>query len=192
MATLPPSQPSRARPPTPGGALHLVVMGVSGSGKTTLATLLGERLGWATAEADDFHPPANIAKMAAGTPLDDADRWLWLAAIRDWMNGHSAPGAGTIVTCSALKRSYRDLLRQADGTVRFIHVTGAPSAIARRLEHRTGHFMPPTLLPSQLLALEPLEADEEGITLPNDTTPQDLADRALAELGLRSGGASCG
>ena len=138
MAALPPPHPSKPR-----GVIHLVVMGVAGSGKTTLATLLGERLGWATAEADDFHPPSNIAKMASGTPLDDADRWPWLAAIRDWMNGHSAPGTGTIVTCSALKRSYRDLLRQADGTVRFIHVTGAPSTIARRLEHRTGHFMPP-------------------------------------------------
>ncbi|GER23810.1 gluconokinase [Zafaria cholistanensis] len=162
-----------------------MVMGVSGSGKTTLATLLGERLGWVTAEADDFHPQANIAKMASGRPLDDADRWMWLSAIRDWMSGHSAPETGTVVTCSALRRRYRDLLRQAEGVVRFIHVTGDPSTIARRVERRSGHFMPPALLPSQLQALEPLDADEDGITLPNNTTPQDLADRALAALGLQ-------
>ena len=170
-------------PPTP--ATHLVVMGVSGSGKTTVAALLAERLGWPAAEADDFHPPANIAKMAAGTPLDDADRWPWLATLKEWMDEHDG-GPGTVVTCSALKRSYRELLREATGVVRFLHVDADADLLARRLGQRTDHFMPGTLLASQLATLEPLAADEDGTTLPNDTTPEALADRAITLLGLAS------
>lgn len=163
---------------------HLVIMGVSGSGKTTLAELLAQRLGWPSAEADEFHSEANIAKMSAGTALVDGDRWPWLRSIRDWMTANAQAGNGTIVTCSALKRSYRDLLREAEGRVRFVHVTADPQMLAERLQHRSGHFMPGSLLPSQLATLEPLEADEDGIALPNNTTEQDLADRALAGLGL--------
>ena len=160
-------------------------MGVSGSGKTTLAALLGRRLGWPVAEADDFHSPANLAKMSAGIPLTDADRWPWLTAIRDWLNATVTSGAaGSIVTCSALKRSYRDLLREASGSVRFVHLTSDPATLAERMEQRAGHFMPAALLPSQLQALEPLGPDEAGLTLANNTTPADLADRALAALGL--------
>lgn len=169
-------------PPTP--TTHLVVMGVSGSGKTTVAGLIAEALGWPAAEADDFHPADNIAKMAAGTPLDDADRWPWLAALAHWMGGHGAAGRGTVVTCSALKRSYRDVLREATGVVRFLHVDADPALLARRLDERTGHFMPGTLLASQLGTLEPLAPDEDGVTLANDTTPEDLARRAIATLGL--------
>ena len=165
--------------------VHLVVMGVSGSGKTTLAALLGQRLDCPVAEADEFHPAANIAKMASGTPLTDEDRWPWLGAIRDWMTDNAASGHGSIVTCSALKRSYRDLLREASGVVRFVHVTGDPELVAERMRHRSGHFMPETLLPSQLQTLEPLGAGEDGLTLANDSTPEDLADRALAALDLR-------
>jgi gluconokinase len=160
-------------------------MGVSGAGKTTLATALGHHLGWPVAEADDFHPPANIAKMSAGQPLTDDDRWPWLAAIRDWLASHAAAGRGCIVTCSALKRAYRDLLREASGNVRFLHLTGDPATLADRIARRTGHFMPASLLPSQLLTLEPLAPDEHGHTLANDTTPADLAARALAVLSGR-------
>lgn len=169
-------------PPTP--TTHLVVMGVSGSGKTTVAALLADRLGFPAAEADDFHPAANVAKMAAGIPLDDADRWPWLATLRTWMDGHGAAAGGTVVTCSALKRSYRDLLRAGTGVVRFLHVDADAELLARRLGQRTDHFMPDTLLASQLATLEPLEPDEDGTTLANDTTPGDLADRAITRLGL--------
>ena len=101
---------------------HLVVMGVAGVGKTTVAALLADRLGWAVAEADDFHPTANIVKMASGVPLDDDDRWPWLRAIRDWTTEQETAGQDSVVTCSALKRRYRDVLRQAAGRVRFVHL----------------------------------------------------------------------
>jgi gluconokinase len=169
----------------PAPTTHVVVMGVSGSGKTTLAGLLGTSLGCPVAEADEFHPAANIAKMSSGTPLTDEDRWPWLAAIRDWMGSNAEAGTGSVVTCSALKREYRDLLRQAPGVVRFIHVTADTQTLTERMDHRSGHFMPATLLPSQLQTLEPLEADEDGLTLVNNTTPEDLAARALAGLGCR-------
>jgi gluconokinase len=159
-------------------------MGVSGCGKSTVAAILARRLGCPIAEADDFHTPANIAKMSAGTPLTDADRWPWLGAIRDWLNATSASGSCGIVTCSALKRRYRDLLRGSAGGVCFLHLTNDPATLAERLEQRAGHFMPASMLASQLEALEALEPDEMGIVLANDTTPDDLARRAIAALGL--------
>lgn len=162
--------------------VHIVVMGVAGSGKTTLARLLAATLEVPDAEADDFHPPANIEKMSAGLPLEDADRWPWLSAIRDWMGSQASEGTGTIVTCSALKRVYRDVLRATVGDVLFLHVTGTVALIGDRLEHRQGHFMPASLLPSQFATLEPLEVDEPGVVLPNDSTPGELLDRALAAI----------
>lgn len=162
---------------------HVVVMGVSGSGKTTLAQLLGGSLGYPVAEADEFHPEANVRKMAAGIPLTDADRWPWLETIRGWMETSANAGHGSVVTCSALKREYRDLLRQASGVVLFVHVTADPTTLADRMGQRAGHFMPASLLPSQLQTLEPLEPDEGGLTLVNDTTPDNLAARALAGIG---------
>ena len=163
---------------------HLVVMGVAGCGKTTVAQLLAERLGWTVAEADEFHPTANIAKMASGVPLDDDDRWPWLRAIRDWTSEQEAAGRDTVVTCSALKRMYRDVLRQADGRVRFVHLDGSVDLIGDRLQKRTKHFMPPTLLPSQFAILEPLAEDEDGVVVPVRGTPDDVADEALRRLGL--------
>ncbi|MCL3859684.1 gluconokinase [Actinotalea sp. K2] len=163
---------------------HLVVMGVAGSGKTTLATLLAERLGWRYAEADEFHPQANIDKMTAGTPLDDEDRWPWLRAICDWLSEQTREGTSSIVTCSALKTVYRDVLREADGEVLFVHLTAAPEVIGGRMQQRAGHFMPPTLLPSQLQTLQPLEAHERGVTITVDVPPEEVADRTIAALGL--------
>lgn len=170
---------STPRPPVAG---HLVVMGVAGSGKTTVAGMLAERLGVDVAEADEFHPQANIDKMSAGTPLTDADRAPWLAAIRDWLTGETDAGRSAVVTCSALKRSYRDVLRGAHGRVRFVHLDGSPELLADRMAHRSGHFMPPTLLPSQLATLEPLEGDEDGIRIDVAAAPEEIVDTVLAWL----------
>lgn len=160
---------------------HLVVMGVSGSGKSSVAKPLAELLGWPFAEADDFHPSANIDKMSAGLPLTDADREPWLRALRDWLSEQADTGHSTVVTCSALRRGYRDLLRGARGRVTFVHLTGSPELIAERLGHRDGHFMPPELLPSQIDALEPLGPDEDGLTVDIGPSPdviaRDIADR---------------
>ncbi|MFG3340319.1 gluconokinase [Glycomyces sp. NPDC048151] len=158
----------------------LVVMGVSGSGKSTVARLLADRLGAPMAEADEFHPEANIAKMSAGVPLTDADREPWLLALRDWISEHDAAGRGSVVTCSALKRSYRDLLRGATARVRFVHLSGSREVIGERLSHRSGHFMPPSLLDSQFADLEPLGDNEDGITVDVTATPEQIADRVLA------------
>lgn len=157
-------------------------MGVSGSGKTTVAQLLAERLDRPCAEADDFHPEANVAKMAAGTPLTDDDRWPWLETIRDWLSDQARAGRSTIVTCSALRLSYRDVLRGAEGRVRFVHLTAPDEVLADRMEHREGHFMPPGLLPSQLSTLEPLVEGEDGVVVMVDVPPQQVADRAMEAL----------
>jgi gluconokinase len=163
---------------------HLVVMGVSGSGKTTVATRLAELLGRPFAEADDMHPPANVAKMAAGTPLTDADREPWLRTVRDWLTAQAEQGRSTVVTCSALRRVYRDVLREAAGGVRFVHLDGDPELIAARMKERRGHFMPASLLRSQLDTLEPLEPGEDGVRVPIEGTPDDIAADALRRLGL--------
>jgi gluconokinase len=160
----------------------LVVMGVSGSGKSTVARLLADRLGRPMAEADEFHPEANIAKMSAGIPLTDADREPWLLALRDWISEHDAAGQGTVVTCSALKRSYRDLLRGASARVHFVHLSGSREVIGERLASRSGHFMPPSLLNSQFADLEPLGDDEDGITVDVTATPEQIADRVCEGL----------
>lgn len=140
----------------------LIVMGVSGSGKTSVAKALSDRLGWSYAEGDDMHPAANVEKMHAGHPLDDADRWPWLRRIGDYLDEEARSGAGCIVTCSALKRSYRDLLCGGRAQVRFVYLEGSRAVIAERLADRTGHFMPAALLDSQLADLEPLRPDEPG------------------------------
>lgn len=163
----------------------LVVMGVSGAGKSTVAGLLAERLGWRLAEADEFHPEANIAKMSAGTPLTDADRRPWLRAIRDWIGERDTAGEHTVVTCSALKRSYRDVLREAPAHVRFVFLRGTADVVGGRLAGRSGHFMPPALLASQLGDLQPLADDEDGITVDVTATPEHIVDAAIAALGLR-------
>lgn len=162
----------------------LVVMGVSGSGKTTVAQLLAKDLGWTFAEADEFHPQANIDKMESGHPLTDDDRWPWLRSIRDWASERADAGEDAVVTCSALKRSYRDVLRGSRARVRFVHLDGPRELLAQRIGGRTGHFMPSSLLDSQLDTLERLGADEDGVVVSVDSSPQDCARAAAEALGL--------
>ena len=133
----------------------MIVAGVSGSGKTTVGALLAGRLGWPFADADDFHPAANVAKMRAGIPLTDADRWPWLRAIATWMDERIVRGEDAVVTCSALKRSYRDLLLTGRPAARMVFLAPDREVLARRLAARHGHFFPEQLLSTQLDALEP-------------------------------------
>ncbi|WP_052851424.1 gluconokinase [Streptomyces avicenniae] len=160
-------------------------MGVSGSGKSTVGELLARRLGVPYADADAFHSPANIAKMSAGTPLTDDDRWPWLDAIGAWAAGHAGRGGG-VVTCSALKRAYRDRLRAADPGLFFVHLDGSRELIGSRMAARTGHFMPGALLDSQFAALEPLQDDERGARVGVGADAEHLAD--LAAAAVRRGG----
>lgn len=165
----------------------VVVMGVAGVGKSTVARLLAERLGAPFAEGDDFHPEANIAKMSAGIPLQDADRWPWLERIAAWMGAQVSEGQSGVVTCSALKRSYRDVLRTGDPDAFFVHLAGDRRLIGDRMSHRAGHFMPTTLLESQFDTLEPLQPDERGVVLDVGLDPEHLAAAAFrAVTGTRA------
>jgi gluconokinase len=164
------------------GTTSIVVMGVSGSGKSTVAATLVDRLGWEFAEGDDFHPPANVEKMRAGHPLDDEDRWPWLRSLAAWIGEHERAGRSVVVTCSALKRSYRDLLREGHPSVWFAHVTADPELIRERVEHRTGHYMPSSLLDSQLAILEPLGDDEPGARISGAGSPPSVTTELLAAL----------
>jgi carbohydrate kinase (thermoresistant glucokinase family) len=161
---------------------HVVVMGVAGCGKSSIAQALSDRLGWPLAEGDDFHPLSNVEKMSSGIPLTDDDRWPWLGSIARWMATQAESRRSSIVTCSALRRSYRDVLRQAPGRVVFVHLTGDAGLIATRLHERQGHFMPPTLLPSQFATLEPLEADELGFVIANTAPVDDIVNAVLDQL----------
>lgn len=163
---------------------HLVVMGVAGSGKSTVAQALHRRLGWPLAEGDDFHPPENIAKMSSGQPLTDDDRWPWLDLIVAWTADEDAQGKSTIVTCSALRRIYRERLSAAPGRTLFLHLTGTQELLGERMSARTDHFMPPTLLPSQFATLEPLEADEFGVDVNVDADTSDIVHEAVVRLNL--------
>ncbi len=162
----------------------VVVMGPSGVGKTTTAQGLADRLGWTFAEADRFHPKANIDKMSAGVPLDDEDRAPWLALIRDWISKTAGAGEDMVITCSALKRRYRDVLRSAQARVRFVELGADPALVEDRLSRRTGHYMPASLLATQFAALEPLEDDEDGVRVDVAAGPDAVVDSALAALGL--------
>ncbi len=158
----------------------VVIMGVAGTGKTTIGPLLAARFDVPYAEADDFHPQANIDKMTAGTPLTDDDRRPWLDAIGAW--AHERAELGGVVSCSALKRSYRDRLRAAAPGVVFVHLTGDRALIEDRMSHRQGHFMPTALLDSQFATLQPLEPDEAGVAVDVAGSPEEITDRAVAAL----------
>lgn len=160
----------------------LVLMGVSGCGKSTIAALLAGRLGWPFAEGDDLHPAKNVAKMRSGRPLTDADRRPWLEHIAGWIDEQVSLERSAIVTCSALKRSYRDLLRRDEVT--FVYLRGDRNQIAARLATRHEHFMPAALLDSQFADLEPPSPDEHALTVDIGSTPADLADEIVAALGL--------
>jgi gluconokinase len=169
-------------PPATLPPLCLVVMGVSGVGKTSVARALVARTGWVFQEGDDLHPEANRAKMAAGHPLDDDDRWPWLRRIADWIGDREAAGEGAVVTCSALKRSYRDLLRDGHPAVRFVHLLADEDVLESRVSHRHHAYMPGSLLRSQLDTLQPLAPDEPGVRVATDGDPDAVADRALRAL----------
>jgi gluconokinase len=143
----------------------VIVAGVSGSGKTTVGAMLAGRLGWRFADADDFHPAANIEKMRAGIPLTDQDRWPWLLAITAWMDERIAAGESAVLGCSALKRSYRDMLLGGRPDVRMVFLVVDPEELARRLAARHGHFFPEKLLGTQLDALDPPQPDEHVISV---------------------------
>ncbi|MHB9862871.1 gluconokinase [Streptomyces sp. YIM S03343] len=159
----------------------VVVMGVAGTGKTTVGPLLAARLGVPYAEGDDFHPQANIDRMTAGVPLTDDDRRPWLDAIGGWAHGRA--GLGGVVSCSALKRSYRDRLRATAPGLVFVHLTGDRRLIEDRMAHRQGHFMPTALLDSQFGTLQPLQGDEAGISVDVSGAPEEITERAMRALG---------
>ncbi|MET8837054.1 gluconokinase [Micromonospora sp. NPDC004540] len=163
---------------------HVVVMGVSGAGKTTVARGISELTGLRFAEADEFHSAANVARMRAGIPLDDADRWPWLRALADWMADRHAEGVSTVLTCSALKRPYRDVLRQGPADVEFLHLDGAAELIRDRLDRRVGHYMPASLFDSQRAILEHLGPDESGVVLEVAAPPDELVRAAVTRLRL--------
>jgi carbohydrate kinase (thermoresistant glucokinase family) len=161
----------------------VVVMGVSGAGKSTVGKIIAARLDCPFRDADSFHPPANIEKMASGQPLTDEDRWPWLQAIATYIAEHRAAGTTCVVTCSALKRAYRDIVTSDQSAdVRLVYLKGDFALIAARLAARKGHFMPPALLQSQFDALEEPAADERAITVSIDATPEEIAGEVLKRL----------
>ncbi|MEL7302285.1 MAG: gluconokinase [Pseudomonadota bacterium] len=160
----------------------LLVMGVSGAGKSTHAAALAEEFGWPFKDADEFHPQANIDKMAAGAPLDDTDRWPWLDRIAVWIDAHRSEGTHGIVTCSALKRIYRDRLLAGRPDVRLVYLKGEHDLIERRMNARADHFMPPKLLASQFATLEEPVPSEWAIVVPIDRSPRYIKEQILAEL----------
>jgi gluconokinase len=153
-------------------------MGVTGSGKSTVGAALAERLDVPYGDADDFHPAANVAKMSDGRPLDDADRWPWLRAIGEWL----AERPAGVASCSALKRAYRDTLRERAPDAFFVHLHGDRESVRRRVAVRSDHFMPESLVDSQFAALEPLGPDERGVVLDLDQPLEKLVEAAIQSV----------
>jgi gluconokinase len=165
----------------------LIVMGVSGSGKSTIAEKLAERLGWHYEDGDKFHPASNVAKMSAGHPLTDEDRWPWLQAIADEIDRTCKTGESIVIACSALKHSYRDVLVHGRDDVRIVYLRGTQELIASRLSQRKGHFMPPGLLASQFKTLEPPDPDENPLTVSIDASVEEIVDDIIGQLRLGVG-----
>ena len=160
----------------------LVVMGVSGSGKSTIGEALAARLGWLYVDGDRFHPPNNVAKMSAGQPLTDEDRWPWLRAIADEIDRAVAAGERVVIGCSALRRAYRDILLRGRNDIRLVYLDGTEQLIAGRLNDRKGHFMPPGLLASQFATLEPPGPDERPLTVSIDAPVEKIVDDIIRQL----------
>ncbi len=167
----------------------LIVMGVSGSGKSTIADGLAARLGWRSEDGDRFHPASNIAKMRAGHPLTDEDRWPWLQAIADEIDRVCEAGERAVIACSALKRTYRNVLVHGRSDVRIIYLDGSQALIADRLAKRKGHFMPAGLLDSQFKTLEPPTRDENPLTVSIDASAEAIVDDIVRQLGIDPAGA---
>jgi gluconokinase len=163
----------------------LVVMGVSGSGKSTIGEKLAKRLGWIYEDGDKFHPASNVAKMSAGQPLTDEDRWPWLQAIAAEIDRICDAGQHVVIACSALKRPYRDILVHGRNDVRIVFLNGTQELIASRLARRKDHFMPPGLLASQFGTLEPPETSENPVTVSIDAPVETIVDEIIRKLGLR-------
>jgi gluconokinase len=163
----------------------VVVMGVSGCGKTTVGELLARRLAWAFVEGDALHPAANVEKMRAGIALADEDRWPWLAAIASRIGGLRAGGTGVVVACSALKRSYRDVLRGSRDDVRFVYLRGDRETIAARLTARSHDYMPASLLASQFAALEEPDKEEAPIVVSVEDSPEAIVEAIVTSLSPR-------
>ena len=162
----------------------LVLMGVSGCGKTTVAEIIAERLDWPLEEGDALHPPENVAKMHAGHPLDDADRAPWLARVADWVDARLDAGESGVITCSALKRKYRELIDRRGRDVEFVYLHGSRELIASRLAARQGHFMPASLLDTQFATLEEPGPDEPAIRVEIGDAPEVIAAEIIDALGL--------
>jgi len=162
----------------------LVLVGVAGAGKSSVMAALQDRLAWPSLEGDSVHPPSNVHKMAAGTPLTDKDREPWLQHIAGWIGEREWHGVSSLVTCSALRRTYRDLLRNGHPSVWFVHLDAPKGALEARMKRRSGHFMPASLLASQLATLEPLEPDEPGWTIDATAPVEDIAETILERLRL--------
>lgn len=172
------------RPAYGGKPAVIIVMGVASSGKTSLGEGLAERLGWPFRDADAFHPPENVAKMSGGTPLNDNDRKPWLAAIAAWIDALRASGDHGIVTCSALKRRYRDVILGNRPDVALVYLKGSRELIGARMARREHHFMPPALLDSQFAALEEPAEDERPLVMPVELSKDEIVERVLRELGF--------
>jgi gluconokinase len=162
----------------------LVLMGVAGSGKSSVMAVLEERLGWPALEGDALHPPSNVRKMAAGTPLTDADREPWLVRIADWIGERERERVSSLVTCSALRRAYRDTLRRGHPSVWFVHLEVPREVLEARMERRKGHFMPRSMLESQLETLEPLGSEEPGTTVDAAAPIDAVADSIIERFRL--------
>jgi gluconokinase len=160
-------------------------MGVAGSGKSTVLKRMRERWGWPSTEGDELHAASNVAKMSSGQPLDDRDRWPWLRALAAWIGAREAAGDNCVLTCSALKRAYRDVLRDGHPSVRFVHLIAAPATLQTRVEQRREHYMPPSLLGTQLDTLEPLHADEPGMVASSERSVDQVIDDVEAWLADR-------
>jgi gluconokinase len=162
--------------------LVVVMTGVAGTGKTVIGRLVAQELGWPFVDGDDLHSAENVAKMRSGHPLTDAERGPWLRRVARWIGERAAAGTGGVIACSALRRQYRDLLRDGHPDVRFACLTADHDVLAARLAHRPSHFMPASLLDSQLAAFEPLQPDEPGTSFDTSGTPEHTAAAVIAAL----------